>query len=92
MTGARGLWLASRQLLLRRGPRRRYQHKASVPASIVVDAQCSRAHARTESVQVHPEQIFARKSAGELLRGWAVFKMFTYDSLVDNSLEVLKLA
>ena len=83
MKRVRALWSVS---LLRR-----YQHKLSAPASIAVDAQGSRPSARIESAQVdlqHSEQVFARKSGGELLRGWVVFKMFTFDSLVDNGLKV----
>lgn len=32
-----------------------------------------------------PNKAFAVKSNWELFRGWLVFKMFTYNSLVDNS-------
>ena len=38
---------------------------------------------------VGPKQAFGVKSNWELFRGWMVFKMFTYDSLVDNSFKVL---
>ena len=37
---------------------------------------------------VCPKQAFAVKSNWELFRGWLVFKMFTYNSLVDNSFKV----
>ena len=37
---------------------------------------------------VGPKQAFGVKSNWELFRGWMVFKMFTYDSLVDNSFKV----
>ena len=35
-----------------------------------------------------PELATGGKSTSEVLRGWAVFKLFTYDSIVDNSLKV----
>ena len=35
-----------------------------------------------------PSKAFAVKSNWELFRGWLVFKMFTYNSLVDNSEKV----
>ena len=37
---------------------------------------------------VGPKQAFSVKSNWELFRGWMVFKMFTYNSLVDNSFKV----
>lgn len=36
----------------------------------------------------YAKQAFAVKSNWELFRGWLVFKLFTYDSLVDNSFKV----
>lgn len=35
-----------------------------------------------------PKQAFGVKSNWELFRGWMVFKTFTYDCIVDNSLKV----
>lgn len=37
---------------------------------------------------LYAKQAFAVKSNWELFRGWLVFKLFTYDSLVDNSFKV----
>lgn len=33
-----------------------------------------------------------RKTTQEVIRGWLVFKLFTYDALVNNSLKVHKLS
>lgn len=35
-----------------------------------------------------PHAVTRGKSTWEVLRGWLVFKLFTYDILVDNSLKV----
>ena len=35
-----------------------------------------------------PEAVTRGKSGWEVFRGWLVFKSFTYDALVDNSLKV----
>ncbi len=37
-----------------------------------------------------PDVATAGKTTREVLRGWLVFKLFTYDYLVDNSLKVRK--
>ena len=63
--------------------------------------QLSSRHRGADSVEDHvqynvegiynmscPKQAFGVKSNWELFRGWMVFRMFTHDSIVDNSLKV----
>eukprot|EP00731_Ephydatia_muelleri_P022552 Em0015g135a len=39
-----------------------------------------------------PELVTCGKSTSEVLRGWTVFKLFTYDPIVDNSLKLFSVA
>lgn len=39
-------------------------------------------------LQITPEAVTAGKSLAEVIRGWAVFKLFDFDVVVDHNLKV----
>lgn len=64
-------------------PYYRHQHKLS--GDLESHVPC---HVEVSNLLNAKQAAFAVKSNWELFRGWLVFKLFTYDSLVDNSFKV----
>ena len=76
---------------LRCSPVSRAQVKSSHDDSVLKGNTVHRNGAMEETSRVrfdNPEVATRGKSAWEVIRGWLVFKLFTYDSVVDNNLEV----
>lgn len=58
------------------------------PSAVSASASPSSAGDQHEVGFDDPAMVTRGKSIWEVMRGWLVFKMFTFDTLVDNSLRV----